>query len=383
VDQVVAKGIPYFSSAGNNGRNSWIAPTGFNPVNISNKIYHQFGTNSTGSPITSMRINVQGDSNLRSIVIQWDEPFSPPGSRSDVDFFLRIGGTKFFNVGNNTGNDPLGIFQFAPFTFSSNATVSAELQIQLVSGPPPTYMKIVVFGQVTSFEFPTSSSTLYGHANSALGAGVGAAFYSQTPAFGFSPPLIEFSSAAGGTPILFTKNGTRLLSPEIRNQPLFTGPDGGATTFFGSNSSGIFRFFGTSASASHVAAVAALMLQLKGGNRSLAPMDIYSKLAMTATDMDNPFVGGGFDVGFDFQTGWGLVNASASLDAAILSAPVALPIAPTPVAVPVAPTPIAVPSAPTPVAAPKAPKCGLFGFRIFCPFTFCGIFGRFLGFCRI
>jgi hypothetical protein len=38
----------------------------------------------------------------------------------------------------------------------------------------------------------------------------------------------------------------------------------------------------------------------------------------------------------------------------------------------------------TPTRAPtKSPttKCGLFGWSIFCPFTFCGIFGRWLGFC--
>jgi hypothetical protein len=31
---------------------------------------------------------------------------------------------------------------------------------------------------------------------------------------------------------------------------------------------------------------------------------------------------------------------------------------------------------------PAPPRCGLLGLSIFCPFTFCGVFGRLLGLCR-
>jgi Subtilase family len=482
VDQVVSQGIPFFSSAGNQARNSWVAPTGFNPVNISNKTFHQFGTDSNGSPITSLRISVSGDINQRDnqrvLVVQWDEAFAsvsgPPGSRSDLDFTLRIGSTTFIRNANNIGLDPVEVFGFVPSAVSSNTTVTAELSIESFAGPLPTYMKLVVFGQVTSIQFATQSSTSYGHSNAAQAAGVGAAYYVNTPAFGSASPLIESFSSAGGTPILFTKAGTRLPSPEIRNQPRFTGPDGGATTFFGSLFSGVYRFFGTSAAAPHVAAVAALMLQYKGGNRSLTPAQIYSTLAMTAIDMNDPSTVG-FDVGFDFGTGFGLVNASAALNALSLSlpvpspnapvpvpvqtpkapvpvpapnAPVPSPKAPVPVLAPVAPVSVPVPNAPVPVLAPKAPvlvpapqvpitapapnapvpvlapsapvsapgpnapvtapvpiapvpvpaliapmpvpvpnalvpqRCGLFRRGIFCPFTFCGLFGRFFRFCR-
>jgi hypothetical protein len=65
-------------------------------------------------------------------------------------------------------------------------------------GPPRTNMKLVVFGQVSGFEFDANSPTTYGHHNSALGAGVGAADYLETPAYIVTPPLIEFYSSAGG-----------------------------------------------------------------------------------------------------------------------------------------------------------------------------------------
>jgi hypothetical protein len=396
VDQVVSQGIPYFSAAGNQGRASWVAPTGFNSTFCSDgDVCHQFAIGTNGSPITSMRISMRGDSRERFFVLQWGDSYSSNnggrGSRSDIDVYLYVNGV-FLTGGadSNVGKDPVEGFSFVPSTYSSNATVTVDLRIPIYDGPLPSYMKLIVFGEVTSFEFATDSSTLYGHANAAFAAGVGAAFYNETPAFGVSPPLIESgSSSAGGTPILFTKNGTRLSSPEIRNQPRFTGPDGGATTFFGSDFNGIFRFFGTSASVAHVAAVAALVLEFKGGNRSLTPAEIYSILSTTATDMDDPSTVG-FDVGFDFGTGSGLVNALAALNslvpptAAPSAAPSATPVARSPVAIPVAPTPVSFPIASTPVEYPTATAkhCGLFGMRIFCPFTFCGIFGRLLGICN-
>jgi Subtilase family len=359
VDQVVAQGIPFFSAAGNEARQSWIAPTGFDPVIISNNVYHRFGTDSNGSPITIMRISMLGSSALRTIVFQWDDAFAsvsgPPGSRSDLDFVMRIGNYLLIRTANNIGVDPIEIFQIVPSDYSINETVTAELNILSYSGPLPTYMKIVVFGQVDSFGFDTESSTSYGHPNAAQGAGVGAARYFSTPAFGVAPPIIDYYfSSAGGTPILFTKTGSRLSSPEIRNQPRFTGPVGVATTFFGFFTSGNYRFFGTSAAAPHVAAVAALMLQYKGGNRSLTPAQIYSTLANTAIDMDDPSTLG-FDVGFDFGTGSGLVNASAAFNALAPLPPVPAPNAPVPVPRPTVPIPVPAPTVPIPVPAPTFP----------------------------
>jgi hypothetical protein len=86
--------------------------------------------------------------------------------------------------------------------------VTFKFSIILVSGPMPKYMKLVATGEA-GFGYPAFSSTSYGHLNSALGAGVGAAYYTQTPAFGAKNPIIQGSSSAGGPPILFFPNGTR------------------------------------------------------------------------------------------------------------------------------------------------------------------------------
>jgi hypothetical protein len=145
---------------------------------------------------------------------------------------------------------------------------------------------------------------------------VGASAFFNTPSFGTAPAVINSFSSAGGTPILRAPNGDLLQDPIIRKRPNFVGPDGISTTFFGTPvavgpNPSARKFFGTSASAPNVAAVAILMKQ---ANASLTSSEIYRILERTADDMDDPFTEE-FDVGFDFKTGYGYVNASTALDA--------------------------------------------------------------------
>jgi hypothetical protein len=120
------------------------------------------------------------------------------------------------------------------------------------------------------------------------------------------------------------------------------------------------------AAAPHDAAVTALMLQYKGGNRSLTPAQIFSTLANTAIDMDYCPSTVGFDVGFDFGTGSGLVHASAAFHAHTPTGPVS-------------PAPVPALQAPVPTRRP----CGFLRGRIFCPWAFCRrMFGRLFRDCR-
>jgi len=331
VDTVKDMGVAYFSSAGNGGRSSWEsgaggfvdsgATLGFGPL-------HDFDP---GPGIDFLQTVIVGPG-FTTFAFQWDEPaFSvsgPPGSMSDVDIIpLAFPGDPLAAVGGsdfNLGGDPIEVLTVLNF---GTEPVPVFLALQLFAGPPPEFMKHVIFDPrvdtigdpPTSFvvEFPTDSGTNYGHSNAAGAAGVGAAFWRKTPRFGVFPPEIENFSSAGGTPILFDLAGNR-IGPEVRDQPRFTGPDGGVTTFFGGrNSFGESdpngnHFFGTSASAPHAAAVAALMLE---ANRRLSPDNVYEILEDTAIDMDDPATPG-FDLGFDFGTGHGLVDALEAVEEA-------------------------------------------------------------------
>ncbi len=326
VDTVKGMGVSYFSSAGNRERRSYEAP--FRPsgqfftIGFSSAEAHDFDP---GPGIdTCQRITIPVRRTLR-LVYQWDQPFFSVsgvlGSASDMDIILTNAAcTKI--VGGSTsddlGGDPVAVFGFV----NAGPATTFGLIILRFSGPSPGLMKYVNLGSgsVMIEEFDTKTGASWGH-NAALGGlGVGAADYRQTPAFNTSPPVIESFSSAGGTPILFDTLGNRLATPEDRQQPDITAPDGTDTTFFGGgdpDATGFPNFFGTSAAAPHAAGIAALITDL---NPSIGPDALYSVLKATAVDMDDPATPA-FDTGFDCRTGFGLLQAEAALGASLQPPP--------------------------------------------------------------
>ena len=82
------------------------------------------------------------------------------------------------------------------------------------SGADPGLIKYVYFGSAIINEFDTQSGTIFGHANAVGAEAVGAARYSNTPAFSVFPPILESFSSSGATPILFDLAGNRLPTPD-------------------------------------------------------------------------------------------------------------------------------------------------------------------------
>ena len=316
VDTVEAGGISYFSSAGNSDRNSY--ESAFVDSGISLQVdgqqrgmLHDFDPTPGVDPLQSIYVPFFSGFLMS---FQWDEPFfsvsGGAGSTNDLDIYLTSpDGTSVYaqSITRNIGGDPMEVLQF-----TNNVDLFGQFSLIIANygGPDPGLMKFVTFD--TGFsptmlnEYNTDSSTTFGHANAAGAEAVGAAFYGDTPAFGQDPPLLESFSSAGGTPILFDTAGNRLATPEIREKPGIVAPDGTNTSFFpqgnDTDGDGYPNFYGTSAAAPHAAAVAALMLQL---NPSLSPADVYSTLESTAIDMDV--------AGFDFNTGYGLIQADLAL----------------------------------------------------------------------
>jgi subtilisin family serine protease len=361
VDDVVEGGAAYFSSAGNDGRASYAAR-----FRLSSEVgllgpKHDFDP---GTAVDTLQQVVASPGSVALLSLQWDEPTlsanGKRGSASDIDaYFYDMAGNPIelcspdpaqlvcqipgFDL--NVGGDAVELPILVNF---GDSDLEAQLGVELFEGPAPNYLKYVWFdldaGTFAVQEFDTASGTVYGHANAAGAEAVGAATWYQTEAWGSPfrpqciPACLNSFSSAGGTPIFFDKNGNRLSLPQVRIKPGVTGPDGGNTSFFlfdlsfevpgTAEPDGFPNFFGTSASAPHVAAVAALMLDLRArdieaskrflGPRKLSPDYIYWVMRLTADDIRLRNFGG--EIGpqpigtfFDFDSGFGFVNAPRAL----------------------------------------------------------------------
>jgi subtilisin family serine protease len=324
VDSVVESGVSYFSSAGNEARDSYqsqFIPSGF-LVGINDKVCEAHDFDPGPGVDIFQSITVPEDSGF-NMSFQWDSPFfsvsGPPGSSNDLDILLLDSSATVALAGgvdDNVGGDPVEVFGF------SNPANSGETNFNILIakcvGPNPGLIKNVFFdflGQINEYE--TSSSTIYGHANSSGAEAVGAAFYAQTPEFGVSPALLEFFSSAGGTPILFDASGDKLQTPIVRMKPGVVGPDGVDTTFIGMDSPDdvCSSLFGTSAAAPHAAGTAALMLDVQP---TLAPDELYGLMEMTALEMGPRNARTIADEStasenFNFDSGFGFIQADLAV----------------------------------------------------------------------
>ncbi|WDI30877.1 hypothetical protein PUV54_13025 [Hyphococcus flavus] len=313
-DEVARLGVPYYSSNGNRARDAYQSE--YRPVAFDNSTFHDFDPGPGVEPLMTVQLNGALQTNL---TFQWDSPnFSvsgAPGAQNDVDVIMfDMQGNRVFDCFEPGGqSQPNGLCQFK-FTSGGipldggNGGDAIELvslvdfiggqQVQIgfetQSGDAPGFTKFVIFGGgIVASEFPINAPSGFGHNNAAGSEGVGASAFYFTEEFIGDPSTLQLRSmagepecvpaclndfsSAGGTPIFFDTDGNRLSRPEVRYKPGITGPDGTNTTFFTNDTSrddddgdGVFQtgepgefpnFFGTSASAPHVASVAALMLQ--------------------------------------------------------------------------------------------------------------------------
>lgn len=329
VNTVVANGAVYTSSSGNDARQSYesafrtgtVRAAGSIPVDSGAIGVTTFrgGTTqnfATSGPVTDMQSFTLGPGDGMRIVFQWEDAYlSANGSRGanqDLDIYvLNAAGTQILegSADNNIGQDPLEIFEY--FNSNNTTTTYNMMIVQHSTGTPPRDIKYINFTDgapdLGNLQFATKSSTCFGHPNTTGALATGAAYYKQTPVFGQNPPLLEPFSSAGGTPIYRDLAGNA-IAPITLQKPNVTAPDGVDTTFFpagpgnDSDGDGFPNFFGTSAAAPHAGALAALMLQAKP---SLPPAAVYDALQTTAIDMG--------PAGFDFDSGYGLIDGSAAL----------------------------------------------------------------------
>lgn len=390
-----------FGNNGNNLNRSKGGGQGPNLIRV-----HDFDEGDDDDSTQTVRIFPSGGQAVIVFAFQWDQPFlfdtifanllagetvsdaiaNAKFATTDLDFLIykdnntlvqlcppgvATGITCQLSGEANIGGDP---FEFAVLFYAGPPSKAfADFQIRVVNSGQlpgeavPTRIKYVPFeiaGFADIIEHDSESGTSYGHANAAGAASIGAATWYATEEWtggvntadpdgdtfdACVPACLNDFSSAGGVPIYFDALGNRLASAVVRLNPLVTGPDGGNTTFFttdstwdddnGNGKNSPFstfvtpeldepgnewpNFFGTSASAPHVAAVAALMLE---ANPALTPDEVYQILVDTAQDMTDRFSIDGppplvvldpidNGAGYDFDSGYGFVDAYEALAA--------------------------------------------------------------------
>ena len=205
--------------------------------------------------------------------------------RADTGAYISTRSLTTNNLANNR-----------PVELGNIASPTGQTQIQFViaraniplAGQLPTVVRWSVRGNgaggIGPAEYFTYNAvTTKGHAT-AKGCN-GTAAYSV-----FRANLPESYTSPGPATIYFDGDANRLAVPEVREVPRVAAADAANTSAFGGDSTGDLdtnpNFSGTSAAAPHAAAIAGLVLQSRGGPRSVTPAAMTKLLQQTAFPHD-------------------------------------------------------------------------------------------------
>ena len=156
-----------------------------------------------------------------------------------------------------------------------------------------SHIRVILNGDMYVSEyFNPSAPATFGHPTAAGAIGVGA--YDPFKAFLPEP----YTSPGGKLKMYFDSAGNRYATPKTRIKPEISATDRGNTTFFvaddARDTDTFPNFGGTSASAPHAAAIAALMIQKAGGPGSMTPDQVRTRLEHSTFGHDlDPFTARG------------------------------------------------------------------------------------------
>ena len=307
VEDAVAGGAVFASAAGNFAAGHY---TGM--FSDDGNGYHDFDSSSATD--IALRVEPAGSTVLHSIILQWNDEFG--ASTNDYNLFLCPPGLKpvKFNPQNGVckgstreqtqdGNDnPYEIISTLLVDFSV-----ADVYVRKYSGDAKELKLFVANGEI--LEHGVSEGGIIGHPAVTGVLAVGA---------------IGAVDAGNDDPRLYSDRGaTEIYFPsrETRNKPDVMGIDGVEITGaggFGVPLSGVnaSRFYGTSAAAPHVAAIAALVMEAQrqatpdAGKKTVADA-VTQKLKDTAVDLGDQD-SNGYDTTFGYGRADGL-NAITDL----------------------------------------------------------------------
>jgi uncharacterized repeat protein (TIGR01451 family) len=313
VNQVTAGGALFFSSAGNEGNldagtsGTWEgdfkANGNLDPVlGAGAGATHDFGDGGQSDPITTATEN--------GVVLHWADPAA--GSCNDYDLYI-LDSTLSTVVEASTNTQSC---TQDPIESVGDATAGERVVVVKHSGADRLLNVLAARGQLAL----ATAGCIRGHNSAAAGFGIAAApaaapIFAGQPSGPYPGPytaaqLPETFTCDGPRRIFFDFAGNLLPGAPagnfsstggvVRQKPDLTAADGVSTDVNN------FRpFFGTSASAPHAAAIAAL---LRSALPALTPAQVRTALTGSAIDLLAP--------GWDRDTGAGVVMAFQALQAA-------------------------------------------------------------------
>jgi len=312
VNTVTAMGVTYFSSAGNDGSltygtsSTWegdfLSGGAAGGVLAGAGLLHNFGG---GTP---QNYNVLTSPGL-AIDVRWSDPLG--GSSNDYDLYiLNAAGTAIIAVSAATQDGTQDPVEEA--YIGSNFPAGSRIVVALFSGAPRALHVNSFIGG--SLSINTTGATV-GH-NAAANTVTLAASYWNGAKNGTKPftggaanPTEPFSSD-GPRKIFFTPNGTAITPGNFlfatNGGTTLVKPDLAASNGGSGLTPGFNPFFGTSASAPHAAAIAALILQAKP-SYTVAQI----KAAMTTSALDT------MAAGVDRDSGYGMAMALGAVQYAL------------------------------------------------------------------
>jgi hypothetical protein len=235
-----------------------------------------------------------GDAGTFIVKVNEGSGVLPVSSDFNLLFFNATTGAYLGCVCENNlaTNRPVEVAAGISFPFGA-AGSQVQLVIARANMPtvpaPASRLRYRMIGARTAYGAPSeyvsyTTPVIYGH-SVAAGANTVAAY---SP---FRPNIPEDYSSTGPARVVWDRNNNRIPDHlQVRLKPEMAAMAGGNVTFFGLDSVGdpdtFPNFFGTSAAASNAAAIAALVLQHKGGPGSVTPLQMRTILQRSAFPHD-------------------------------------------------------------------------------------------------
>jgi hypothetical protein len=270
VDAAHDKGVAYIVAAGNRARQAW---TGTYRPSTAAPGYNNFSSSGDDS-FQSIHTVPPGD--FIEINFQWAEPWGRATTDLDVSLDNVANGASL--ASDTTANNITGIPSAYMFwRNTTTAPVQVEMRVRRFSGTNAPFMKYIARDMTGSAftidEYATNSSAVDPDAAMAKGAIAVAAVNWNDP--GNNDP--EAFSSRGNPFRLFDKDGNS-IGLDVRRAPKVAGADAVYTTV-----PGFQPFFGTSAAAPHIAAIATLM---KSARPAITVDEIYKALLNPDNSID-------------------------------------------------------------------------------------------------